>query len=652
MRLTLRTMLAYLDNILEQEDAEALGAKISESEFASDLVYRTLSSTRKANLNAPALDGTGIGADPNTVAEYLDNTLPEERIPGFEKVCLESDMYLSEVACCHSVLSICMDEAVTIENNMRDRVLGLVQDSITKTEELETQKSIRSTGLENLIQPKPAGAPDYIRTKAHPLWRATVTLTFVCLMAIIVLRAVGPFDASHPWIGTLVSGSAEQGQSEAIVDPVEQESVDAADQSQNQSVQPFQTVAASENVNVVGTELAEVDVVTSTPVPGPLIDGSAYAEFLSDSHPVMQVAGDSFQRLVTGDQLGIGETLFSFQEFRPEFLLMDGSKLSLSDATRFSTYVVHEQMLGIQMEYGKLVLKSGDMPAYQFRLQAGDIELDLRLDGPRAIAALECVPYRDAVGAVGRMVRLVFNQNVTVSGLEELNQNAAASDLSPEKVTAYTVYAGNTEVTKLDALPTWGSASNTDSIMQEARQAYIQELTGSDNLVTQLQQLYEGHRLINVRRLAAYSLLELGDASAFVGLLDDGDYRALWDDDIRLMKSFIHREPVNQQQIETALQDYSSDNVGQLISFLGQFSDDQLLNGVANDMIGHLDSQITVERVIAFNCLQQITGKTLLYKPEVSPQRQTLPIRQWRELLSENRVTNHTESLVSTLIPK
>ena len=31
---------------------------------------------------------------------------------------------------------------------------------------------------------------------------------------------------------------------------------------------------------------------------------------------------------------------------------------------------------------------------------------------------------------------------------------------------------------------------NTDSIMQEARQAYIQELAGSDNLVTQLQQLY------------------------------------------------------------------------------------------------------------------------------------------------------------------
>jgi len=69
MRLTLRTMLAYLDNILEPQDAETLGAKISDSEFASELVYRTLSSIRKANLNAPPLDGKGIGPDPNSVAE-------------------------------------------------------------------------------------------------------------------------------------------------------------------------------------------------------------------------------------------------------------------------------------------------------------------------------------------------------------------------------------------------------------------------------------------------------------------------------------------------------------------------------------------------------------------------------------------------------
>ena len=125
--------------------AEVLGAKISESEFASELVYRTLSSTRKANLNAPPLDGRGIGGDPNSVAEYLDNTLDETRIPGFEKVCLESDMFLSEVACCHNILSICIDQPITVENELRDRVLSMVEASLAKTQELaETESQPKS----------------------------------------------------------------------------------------------------------------------------------------------------------------------------------------------------------------------------------------------------------------------------------------------------------------------------------------------------------------------------------------------------------------------------------------------------------------------------------------------------------------------------
>ena len=55
MRLTLRTMLAYLDNallppdskVLAPADAEALGKKINESDFASGLVQRVKAVLKK-----------------------------------------------------------------------------------------------------------------------------------------------------------------------------------------------------------------------------------------------------------------------------------------------------------------------------------------------------------------------------------------------------------------------------------------------------------------------------------------------------------------------------------------------------------------------------------------------------------------------------
>jgi len=105
MRLTLRTLLAYLDEVLPAPQAEEIGKKLQESPMGNSLVRRIQDVLRQRRLSSPSVTGPGMGIDPNAVAEYLDGTLPADGIASVERICLESDLHLAEVASCHRMLA-------------------------------------------------------------------------------------------------------------------------------------------------------------------------------------------------------------------------------------------------------------------------------------------------------------------------------------------------------------------------------------------------------------------------------------------------------------------------------------------------------------------------------------------------------------------
>ncbi len=125
MRLTLRTLLAYLDDLLEPSQAKELGAKIQESEMASELVSKIRDVIRKRRLTAPVVSGPGCDLDANLVAEYLDNTLSPEGVTDLERICLESDVHLAEVAASHQILTLVLGEPVDIGPLSRERMYAL-----------------------------------------------------------------------------------------------------------------------------------------------------------------------------------------------------------------------------------------------------------------------------------------------------------------------------------------------------------------------------------------------------------------------------------------------------------------------------------------------------------------------------------------------
>ena len=143
MRLTLRTLLAWLDGVLPDDEQQELGRKVSSSVVATHLVERIRAAVGRTAIGAPRPDGRGLTEDPNSVAEYLDNTLSSDQLEAFERICIESELHLAEVAACHGILAqlardpevehgLHGDERQRIQQRLRGLLAGLLDRAATE----------------------------------------------------------------------------------------------------------------------------------------------------------------------------------------------------------------------------------------------------------------------------------------------------------------------------------------------------------------------------------------------------------------------------------------------------------------------------------------------------------------------------------------
>ena len=246
MRLTLRTMLAYLDDVLDANEAQQIGKKISEVETASNLVMRIREAVSRPSLGAPKIGGRAV--DANTVAEYLDNTLPADRVVDFERICLmdENDVYLAEVASCHQVLAEVLGDAAEVDPNSRTRMYGLLAEYDAKVAEAKAQAakaaasenggaaaatvataaatpSDAATEAADVPAKKKREVPDYLRENdgGGGIWRAAAILLLGLLLAVVAVMAIGP-----QWLSDFIDGETQ------VADNTTQTTVVPADQGQ------------------------------------------------------------------------------------------------------------------------------------------------------------------------------------------------------------------------------------------------------------------------------------------------------------------------------------------------------------------------------------------------------------------------------------
>lgn len=201
MRLTLRTLLAYLDDVLEPSETKLMGQKIQESPVAGELISKIREVMRRRRLSAPDVSGPHVGIDPNIVAQYLDNTLPSDQVADVERVLLSSDELLAEVAACHQVLTLVLGEPCDVSEASRERLYALgpvaAADQLQVEEPVGASEGSASAAPATTKAPTPAATPapqpertteipEYLRPSP---WSQHVVPTAV--VALLIVLCVG-----------------------------------------------------------------------------------------------------------------------------------------------------------------------------------------------------------------------------------------------------------------------------------------------------------------------------------------------------------------------------------------------------------------------------------------------------------------------------
>jgi|GEM_PF-1472175 len=288
MRLTLRTLLAYLDDILDEIDAQELEKKIDESEMATKLAQRIQQIVGQTRLDTPALEAEGLDGDANAVAEYLDNTLSLDDVPEFERLCLNSDVHLGEVAACHQILTLILGEPAATTAELRERIhqIGQSTAEVSSTATIEDSSSSLPVDEEIDEAPSPSeqaekpaydsdehwtSAPGYLKRPRRTLWKPVGLAALIVFCLIFAgLFGMGPLDQTHPLASLFLVNSDPAPSSATVNEPVggNEEAANAPTQPNNNEGIPTEAANDEQDEGLAGVDTS-AETVTDVPTNEP-----------------------------------------------------------------------------------------------------------------------------------------------------------------------------------------------------------------------------------------------------------------------------------------------------------------------------------------------------------------------------------------------
>ena len=180
MRLSLRTLLAFEDNIFDAEHRLQLERTIPRHDGTASTLRRIRSIVRHPHLGVPGIVDHREELDPNLTAEYLDHQLAAEHLDKFEAYCLSSDTYLAEVASVHQILSNVLGEPARTSRDCRLRCYDIGRPRAELTAFTESHRTTPpSADAPSVVPPSSAIAKPTSSKKQLSPWLLILLLVMI-----------------------------------------------------------------------------------------------------------------------------------------------------------------------------------------------------------------------------------------------------------------------------------------------------------------------------------------------------------------------------------------------------------------------------------------------------------------------------------------
>jgi hypothetical protein len=187
------------------------------------------------------------------------------------------------------------------------------------------------------------------------------------------------------------------------------------------------------------------------------------------------------------------------------------------------------------------------------------------------------------------------------------------------------------------SIPEWINGKDLNEIDRRAATELAKHLTVAQPLELSLTQL-ANHRQVEVRSLAFRALCYLDMFEPALESFRNEINKFYWSKHLDSLRSRMTNGAETATKLRAAVDKVFPDESAMINKLLNGYSTDELAMGGAAELVDGLSNSSMPIRVLSFENLRRITDKTLLYRPEESPDQPASKIARWRKLLDEGGI--------------